>query len=422
MKKEKIKSYLLDNSAIIHLATMRKNHTNCYRFTFTLNEAVCPQTLRKAVEHITPRFPTIIAGIRSGFFRYTLTPSETPPQVKEDSICLATMTKEEIKNCALRVLYGENSISVEFFHSLTDGHGAITLMNTLLAEYLHIKHGIDVVTGEMLLDINESSKESEEADEFFTYAADKATGLKSDNVYLLPGTLCAKDEVLADIGTYDTDTILRAAKKHNVSVTMLLCAVMLRAVSEVQKRHRNSSSQNKPVQLMVPINLRKLFPGKTLRNFSLYALPRVDADEIKRPLKETLQSVKKQFAIQFTKEYQAGIMATHTKPDRMYILKIVPLWIKCAVLRIIHDLCGDKNSALTLTNLGIISLPEQMNPYVSDMFVVLTPRRRSPYNCGIVTCKGKMKITVSRKCRETELSDIFFRMLDEIIADTTMVA
>ena len=65
----------IDNSAILYLALIRKDHTNVYRFTLTMSEQVDAALLQKAVDRVHGRFPSIFAGFRPGFFRYTQVPS-----------------------------------------------------------------------------------------------------------------------------------------------------------------------------------------------------------------------------------------------------------------------------------------------------------------------------------------------------------
>ena len=79
-KKVKKKTYRLDNSAIIHLATIRKNHSNTFRLTMTLKEKISTVMLQNAVHNITPRFPTIVAEIKKRLFDYFIEPVDTIPK------------------------------------------------------------------------------------------------------------------------------------------------------------------------------------------------------------------------------------------------------------------------------------------------------------------------------------------------------
>ena len=80
MRKNKTTLFPVDNSSILFFALMRKNHANTYRFTMTLSEPVCPETLQKAVDRIYRRFPTVIAGFLPGFFTISNSPLFSHPR------------------------------------------------------------------------------------------------------------------------------------------------------------------------------------------------------------------------------------------------------------------------------------------------------------------------------------------------------
>ena len=66
-------------------------------------------------------------------FWYYLQEVEYAPEILEEySYPLTFMNRNEMRKCAFRVIVYKNRIVVEFFHSLTDGTGALVL----LIEYL----------------------------------------------------------------------------------------------------------------------------------------------------------------------------------------------------------------------------------------------------------------------------------------------
>lgn len=412
MKKDRIrKTYNLDNSAIMHMATLRKKHTNTFRIVYTLTEAVIPGILDEAIERITPRFPTIIAGVKNGFFRHSVIPCENAPKSSYEDECLRTMSRKEVKECAVRFLYRENNIIGEFFHSMTDGYGASVLMGTLLGEYFAIKYRMNISHTDMSLSCDEEPGANEEQDDFFTYAGEVSAALEHHDVYQIKGITRSQEKIMTNSASFDVERILTAAHRHNVSVTTFLCGIMMKSVMEMHRR-KTGNIPEKPVQVMVPINLRRLFPSRTLRNFSLYALPRIDNSDQKKSFGEILAKIKKQMKEQSEAEHIRKTITTHTKAEKSRFLKIVPLWIKCGVLRFINSNFGENNSCISLSNLGTVSLPEEIEKYVKSMQLVLTPRRKSPYNCGVVSFCGMMSITFSRLCIENDLAEIFFEMLN----------
>lgn len=406
-------SYSLDNSAIIHLAARQKKHTNSFRITITLKEPVCGKILQKALNRITPRFPTVIAGIHRDFFGYHVVPVKVPPHIRKEQDCLAPMTKEEIRDHAFRVLYCENRISAEFFHSLTDGYGGMVVMTTLVAEYLQQKYGLFVPITEMILDTDGSPTEDEIIDNYFTYAGKKSIFLKHSNVYQLSGDCHPDNKILTYRGTFTTDMVLHAAHHYGVSMTTFLCAVMAASVMEIQHRNQTGRQHLKPVQIMVPVNLRKLFPSKTLRNFSLFALSCIEPQDNNKTFEELIHNTKKQLTSQTASDYMAAVMATYTKAERFPLYRMMPLPIKWLILHLSHQIFGEGNSCISISNLGAISLPEVMNKYIEGIDFILTPRIKSSYNCGIISFNGIISLSFSRFCIEPELEKIFFRKLQQ---------
>ena len=102
MSKTQFSEFAVDNASILFLSRIYPYHTNSFRFTYTLREEVCPETLQKAVDRIWQRFPSVIAGFRKDFFRYVQIPAAKQPKVLPDPGFLFTMTAEEVENCCFR--------------------------------------------------------------------------------------------------------------------------------------------------------------------------------------------------------------------------------------------------------------------------------------------------------------------------------
>lgn len=411
------KGYPLDNSGIIHLAAARKWHTNSFRFCITLTEQVDKFTLQRALCSITPRFPTIVAGITNNFFQFRVIPVTVAPSILYQREVLLPMTMQEINRCAMRVLYSEKQIIGEFFHALTDGTGGYQFMMALLAEYFHLKHGLALPKDGTVLLAEEPPSAEEVADDYFTYSGSKTEPLKCKKVYQLPGKAADGARLCLTPKMFSTQRILTVAHRYGVSLTVFLTAIMAAAVAEIQQKHLNSNQRAKPIQIMVPVNLRRRFSSRSVRNFSLYALPRLEPNEIGLPFEELLQIIKKQLEEQTSKEKMAAAMATNTKLEQMAFMKVLPLFIKCSILRLAHRLYGEQTSCISLSNLGAVSLSKELEPYISYMEMVLTPRISSPYNCGVISIGDHCAITISRYCDEPELEEYFFKKLSYYIAE-----
>lgn len=413
MKKTTFHRFPIDNSAILYLALIRKDHTNTYRFTMKLTETVCPETLQKAVDQIYLRFPTIVGGFHFGFFRSYQVPVEAPPQVQPDPGCLITMSREEIRRCAFRVYYRDRNIIMEAFHALTDGYGAIACFTTLIAEYLRLKHGIHIPVCETLVDLEQSPSLRELEDAYLQYEEGKPLHLPSRYAYQLPGGNAERNAIYEHTVRIPADKVLAAARTYGVSITALIGTAMASAIMEMQ--HRNPSGSAKPVRIMVPVDLRRMFPSGTFRNFILYVLPTLEPEEACRPLTERIHHFAKQVQSQLDPKRLASIMSYNVKAQRAWYFQMIPLALKLAFMRLAYRFFGESNSSITMTNLGNVRLPEQMQPFVEGIEVLLTPRARSPYNCGIISCNGQLAIHISRFRKESEFEKIFQGKLEEIL-------
>lgn len=408
------KTIAIDNSAILYLSLIKKNHTNVYRFTMTLTEEVIPEILQKAVENIYRRFPTIFAGFHPGFFQYEQFPVRYAPTVRPDPGCLHTMSLDEIHSCAYRVLYKAQEVSIEAFHALTDGYGAIASFTTLVAEYLRLKHGLEIPPELPLRDLEETPTDHEISDAYLQHYEGDPLHLPSRFAYQLPGKTKENRDVLTTVRDYSIRDILDAAHRHNVSATALLSGIMASSIMELQQRHV-SPGKEKPVRVMVPVDLRRMFSSKTLRNFILYALPTMEPDDHKRSFSELLHSFHEQLRQQVQPKRMSAIMAYNVKTQLSWFFRFIPRAIKCTAMRIAYKYFGESNSCITLTNLGNVVLPDTMAPYVKNIEVILTPRTGSPYNCAILSYGGIMRFNLSRFCSKPELDEIFFRKLDQVL-------
>ena len=181
--------YRLDNAALIFPAIIRKNWNNVFRVSVTLKEAVDPEILNQAIAILKPRFPTCFVRLRVGFFWYYLETVGEAPKAREDyAYPLTQMTKKELHSCCVRFLYYENRIAAEFFHSVTDGTGGMTLLQNLTAVYLELKNGKQIPREGRLVDPKEAPKREETRDCFQDCGAPGAIGRGEETAYHLTGT------------------------------------------------------------------------------------------------------------------------------------------------------------------------------------------------------------------------------------------
>ena len=401
------RSFAIDDSALLYLALMRKSHTNIYRFTITLPDTVEPQLLQQAADRIYKRLPTIFAGFQPAFFAYRMIPATQAPRVAPDPGLLHTMTLDEIHSCACRIYHNENQIIWEAFHALTDGYGAITTIRSLVAEYIHLRYGCSLPECALAL---EEPHEEELRDSYPDYADASPARVPGRYAYQLPDRQRGS-QIREFVRSYPTESLLKAARAHGVSITEFLASLMAETIMEIQE---NAQKSLKPVRIMVPIDLRRSFPSRTLRNFILYALPTLEPAEAKLPRAERMQRFRKQLKEQTTREFLAPQISSNVRIQRSLWFRMIPRSLKSFAMRTGYRFCGESNSSITLTNLGKVHLSDEMARYVQDITCLLTPRACSPYNCGILSIGGQVRICITRFNRDAELENRFFNKVSSL--------
>ena len=71
-------------------------------------------------------------------------------------------------------------------------------------------------------------------------------------------------------GSVPLDTLMQKAKSHRVSLGEFLTSVLIQSIYRMQQNEHNKKLRNKQVKICVPVNLRKFYPTKTMRNFASY--------------------------------------------------------------------------------------------------------------------------------------------------------
>ena len=148
--------YKMDNASIMYSSLQKDEFSAIYRFSAVMTERVDPEALQRAIDRVLPRFAGFRSRIRKGFFWHYFEPNRAPgPFLKEDVAdpCRPVRFHED-NHWLVRFFYYEDKISVEVFHAIADGAGAIVFFKNLLAQYLREK-GVEVPRTQGLLDLSQ---------------------------------------------------------------------------------------------------------------------------------------------------------------------------------------------------------------------------------------------------------------------------
>ena len=405
----------LDNAAKIYPAAKRRNWNNFFRISATLTEPVDTAVLRSALDVTARRFPSIAVRLRRGAFWYYLEQIPKAPAIQDEKSCpLAHAPFHQVRQCAFRVLVYHNRFAVEFFHALTDGTGALIFVKTLLAEYLSQKYGLTVPAVDGVLGRLEEPSDEELEDSFLRYAGDVKASRKESTAWHLSGTP-EKDGFKNLVTLMVPAPELKAcAKRYGVSVTELLCAAMMQAIAQLQAEKVPQRRLRKPVKVLLPVNLRNLFPSRTLRNFASYVTPEIDPRMGDYTFEEICAAVHHRMGLENNPQTMRAKFAANVASEKSPVLRVMPLFIKNLAMKAVFDTVGECKSCLCLSNLGVVRLPEVMAPYVARMDFIIGVQAKAPHDCGVLTWNDTVYINCIRSIREPELELRFYQVLHRL--------
>jgi len=411
-KANKLRWLRLDNAAKIYPAARRQHWSNVFRLSCTLTEDVDRDVLKCALDVTARRFPSLAVRLRRGVFWYYLEQLSEAPAIKEESSYpLTRMSKEETGKCAIRVLVFKNRIAVEIFHSLTDGNGALVFLKALVAEYLQQKYKIDIPASCGIPGRLEEPGEEELEDSFLKYAGEIPASRKENTAWHMSGTPEPGGFLNVTCLEMPVKDVIARAKEHGVTVTTILCSAMMLALQEMQNEKEPIVKRRKPIKVLIPVNLRKLFKSSSLRNFALYTTPEILPALGDYTFPEICRVVKNWMEMDITPKQMSMKIATNVNSEKMLLVRLMPLFVKNFVMKAVFNTVGECKSCLSLSNLGAITLPDEMKPYVQRFDFILGVQATAPYNVGVLSYGDTMYINFIRNTKESELEYRFYKIL-----------
>lgn len=402
----------LDNAAKIYPAARSGEWMAVFRLSITLSEEIDRALLQQAIKATLKRIPVFGYRLRRGLFWFYFDRQNAQPRVQEDALnpCMPINLKEN-QHFLFRIRVHLSRIAVELFHAVADGTGAMTFLLTLAAEYLRLKHGRRIPAGPYVLDCREPADPREWEDSFPVYARKATRARREEVAYPLRGTRGPGDYLKVTTGILDTAALATAAKRYNATVNSFLAGVMLKCMMEIAREDHSPRRSRMPIKLSMPVNLRRYYPSRTLRNFSSYINAPIYPSYGSYSLQDVIDQVKHYAGLETLEPMINARFSGNVAAERSRLLRLAPLFLKTAVLKFMYFLTGERYFSSVLSNMGLIRLPEEMQRHVQRIDFIIGPPKRNPVSMGCVSVGGKTYINFSRSIREPTLERLFFTSL-----------
>ena len=401
--------YRLDNIAKVYPIVTNEMASHVYRIAVNLTQEVDPVLLQQAVIDCKARFPSMYVKLRRGLFWYYYETNEKDPIVKPESSYICSAIDAHRNNgYFFTFFYYRTRISVEIFHSITDGKGAIELLKTVLMRYFELQSQPIDPQG-LVLELQDAPS-LEETEDSYLKNYNKAPLRKERLVgaYHMTGTRFPQGGLGVINGTVHTDELVRLARSFDATVSQFLTALLTYAIVQTGDLRRLS---RKPVAVCVPIDMRRFYGSRTLRNFFLLFRTSTRCRNRKPEFEEILEEIKDCFRKELDPARLQNTLNINVSHEKHLGANFFPLAVKWLIIKGVHLLSNRIATTTTMSNLGIVELPEAMRGFVRNFEINFALGDHFTHNLSVVSYNNGTTIGFTRGVVEPHLERIFFRFL-----------
>lgn len=409
----------LDNAAIIYPSCRTRRYASQFRVSVDLDHEVCEQTLDRALKNIISRFPSFTYTLGKGFFWWYLHRLENLPCAGGSN----TMNVFDLKDNGgymFKAGCRGHQITLDVFHALTDGTGAMTFLLSLTAEYLRLQKGIRPEYGKWILNPAQEATPAEMEDSFDYFSGGKGHLDNEKAAWHIPGRKENYDVLHNTRISMSLEQLKGKAREYGCTITELLSALMVAALQKT-RRQTGSRHANTNIKVEVPVNLRPIFNRSTLRNFSSYVHLGVDVKHGDYPLDEIISIVRNQKKELVSKENLTTKVNANVALEDNLAIRCLPRFIKRPCINLVNRIKGDRYCSYTLSNIGNIELPESVAAHVRDIDFVLGRALGKSGAGACVSFGGRVNLNMSRRIADSLFERNFLKELDAAGIDVNVL-
>lgn len=387
----------LDNAAKVFPAISRQSRSNVFRLSFYLDSKVNPDILNESVNHVLERFEVFNIQLKNGLFWNYFSENKNEFKVELEPSILCKHFKFSKNNGFLfKVYYLDNKVTLETFHSLTDGTGAMEFLKSIVYEYL-ILMGNHLDHNNMILSRKPFSNK-ENVDSFYeNYDSKNKRVLKEEKAYHIKGEKFKDDWLLLFKIQTDVSQFLKMLKeKYDVTVTEYLTALIAYGIYD---EGIDFKKNKKPIKMFIPVNLRPYFNSTSLRNFVLYIKSTYESNK-DWTFEEMLKTTKEQFDDQLEKEKLHQRLNSLVGLEKNIFVRFMPLFIKNFMFRVGYKMLGESINTSSISNLGKLNFPPDLERHLTEVEFVNTGHG---INSTVISYKGILNFTLTSYIKDMSI-------------------
>ena len=202
----------------------------------------------------------------------------------------------------------------------------------------------------------------------------------------------------------DSAKLKQVSKEYGATVTAYLLMQMFYACQA------STDEMTGELNIQVPVNMRKFYPSKTVRNFSMYCGIRIPIEKI-GDKQSIILEITRQLEEKSSQDKMQEMVTAAVK--LVGSLRYIPLLIKQPIAKIVYGFLGEKIYSNTFSNIGVVQLPSVFSEHVESMDFCLGAHMVNRLACTAITCNNVTTFSISKMTADPAFEERMYKLLSE---------
>jgi len=416
MKIQSSTLYPVDNAGQIFIPIHSPKEPTLSRIAVTLKETINRDQLQKALGIIIKRFPYFQVYLKKKVFNYVFEHTNDIPLVEEDTEWTNRYINFRKKTFLFRIKFSEYTIALELSHILSDGYGTLSFLMSLLNQYFKLKN-------KSIEDIDLIKHPGEQIDEAEWKCGYRNTfSSVGPRLKMFTPAYIPKSKMISVDKYYNTRIIMDLAnvqflvKEMHVTLNVYMSAIYVYALQKmfIEDIKNKITKPNIPIRMQIPVNLRKYYPSKTLKNFSYVYSPSFYSGNTIYSFQEIIKHISNHLRHERHTGYLEKQIARNLRLERNIFFKFTPLFIKNLLFSFFYFLFSRNSFSGILTNLGNIELPSSMEDLIDNFNILPGNSHFLGRISALYSYKGILEMNIGSSCNDLRLEKNIISILGEL--------
>ncbi|RKX85656.1 MAG: hypothetical protein DRP70_11370 [Spirochaetes bacterium] len=409
----------LDNAAQIFVNIVSKGETTLSRIGLVMSEPVDRERLQQAITNIIPvRFPYFQVYLKKTFFAYVLERTDDIPQVEDDSFYTNRHVDFHDENFLYRFRTGGNNIALEMSHILSDGYGTLVLLLSVTAEYFRLE-GIEIEDFPLIFTPGDSIDPREWGCAYAEVFSSEGPSMKAEKqAYIPEGKAIPFERYYTAQFQMDLEKTRKSARERKVTLVVLISGIYLWAIQQIylEDLKAGKAKAGLPLRFQIPINLRRDYPTRSLKNFSYIFSPSftLKRPEDEKDLEEIIRIISEDIRYERHNHTVENQVRRNLRLTENPLYKYMPRVIKERFLAFFYQIFARGLFSGVLTSLGEMKLPPALEKRVEAIDILACNSPAPGRNSTMFSYKGILEVNIGSTVDNLRLEEKIAGKLNEL--------